>query len=300
MIPTTSPTPPPLEIRDDSSVSVVIPALDEGDHVETVVRAVDETMAGTGWTYEIVVVDDGSSDGTSGAAREAGARVVRNPRTLGYGAALKRGIDEARGSWLLIIDADGTYPAEAIPSLLSRTEESHMVVGARRGDDLHVSWTRRPAKWFLRRLASYLAGVPIDDLNSGLRLIRTDLVERYRHLLPNGFSFTTTITLAAACHGHPVVYVPIDYRKRLGDSKLRPWHAWDLLTLVPRTIVFFNPWRVFGPLGAVAALGGLVKFAWDLTRWNLSETAVLAFLGALVIWSVGLLADQNSRIVSRR
>jgi hypothetical protein len=159
---------------------------------------------------------------------------------------------------------------------------------------------RRPAKWFLRKLASYLAGRSLPDLNSGLRLIRRDLVRRYEHLLPQGFSFTTTITLAAACNGHPVQYVPIDYRARLGQSKIRAWHAYDFTLLILRTIVFFNPLKVFIPLGTVLALGGLAKFVYDLTRNNLSESAVLAFLGALIIWTVGLLADQNARIATHR
>ena len=111
---------------------------------------------------------------------------------------------------------------------------------------------------------------------------------------------SVTITLAAACNGHPVEYVPIDYRVRLGQSKIRPWHAYDFTLLILRTIVFFNPLKVFIPLGTVLALGGLAKFIYDVTRNNLSESAVLAFLGALIIWTVGLLADQNARIATHR
>ena len=130
--------------------------------------------------------------------------------------------------------------------------------------------------------------------------MRRGLVERYAHLLPEGFSFTTTITLAAACNGHAVEYVPIDYHARLGASKIRPRHAYDFMLLILRTIVFFNPLKVFIPLGGLLAVAGLGKFAYDVTRDNLSESAVLALLGALIVWAVGLLADQNARLAVRR
>jgi hypothetical protein len=137
-------------------------------------------------------------------------------------------------------------------------------------------------------------------LNSGLRLMRKELVQRYVHLLPDGFSFTTTITLACACNGHAFDFVTIDYKPRLGDSKIRPRHAFDFLILILRTIVLFNPLRFFLPLGAVLAAAGLLKFAYDCFRDNLSESAVLALLGALIVWCVGLLADQNARMAMRR
>jgi hypothetical protein len=159
---------------------------------------------------------------------------------------------------------------------------------------------RRPAKWFLRRLAAYLSGHSIPDLNSGLRLMRKDLIQRYEHLLPAGFSFTTTITLSAACNQHPMEFVPIDYYKRLGNSKIHPWHAYEFLILILRTVVLFNPLKIFIPLGALMAVLGVAKFCYDLTRGNLSESAVLSLLGALIIWCVGLLADQSSRIAMHR
>jgi glycosyltransferase involved in cell wall biosynthesis len=280
----------------ERAVSVVIPALNEADHVAAEIEAVTRALSGGGWRFEVIVVDDGSDDGTAEQAAGAGARVLRHPRNLGYGAALKRGISAASYDWILITDADGTYPAESIPDLLAKGSEADMVVGARTGEAVRVPLARRPAKWFLRTLASYLAGQKLPDLNSGLRLMRKSLVDRYAHLLPSGFSFTTTITLAATCNDHLVAYVPINYRKRLGDSKIRPWHAYDFTLLILRTIVFFNPLKVFIPLGAVLALSGVAKFLYDITRNNLSESAVLAFLGALIVWTVGLLADQNARI----
>src|SRR5690606_38954768 len=283
-----------------NAVSVVIPAYNEAAHLAAEVRAVEAVMRETGWDFEIIVVDDGSSDGTAEEGIRAGARVLRHKRNRGYGAALKRGIAAARFDWILITDADGTYPASAIPALLDAAAESDMVVGARTGESVKIPLARRPAKAFLRVLASYLAGQKLPDLNSGLRLMRRDLVERYVHLLPSGFSFTTTITLASACNDHQVTYVPIDYRARLGESKIRPWRAYEFTLLILRTIVFFNLLKAFIPLGALFMLVGLAKFAYDVLLRNLSEGAVFSMLRALIVWAVGLLADQNARIAMNR
>lgn len=286
--------------RLERAVTVVIPAYNEGPHVAQQIRDVDRVMRGTGWTYEIVVVDDGSTDATAQEADATGVRVLQRVRNRGYGAALKLGVQRAAHPYILITDADGTYPVEAIPELLQRTERNAMVVGARTGRTVQVPLIRRPAKAFIRWLASYLSGEPIPDLNSGLRVMRRDLVERYAHLLPDGFSFTTTITLASISNGHPVEYVPIDYRARLGTSKIRARHAYDFTLLVLRVIIYFNPLKVFIPAGALLALAGLAKLGYDIYRDNLSESAVLALLGALIVWAVGLLADQNARMAVRR
>jgi len=283
-----------------NAVSIVIPAFNEGKHVADEVRAVREVMKRTGWEFEIIVVDDGSADDTAVNAAATGVRVIRHPRNRGYGASLKRGIAAAAHDWILITDADGTYPAEAIPQLLARAADNDMVVGARTGANVAIPIERRPAKWFLRKLASYLAGQELPDLNSGLRLMRKDLVQRYVYLLPSGFSFTTTITLATACNEHSVEYVPIDYLKRLGSSTIRPRHAYDFTLLILRVIVFFNPLKIFIPLGGFLFLLGLGKFMYDLVKENLSESAIFFLLAALIIWCVGLLADQNAKVASRR
>lgn len=281
-------------------VSVVIPAYNEGEHIAPGLEQVRSAFAETDWEFEIIVVDDGSVDDTAGVAAATGVRVVQHRRNRGYGAALKTGIATARYQWILITDADGTYPAESIPTLLARAHENDMVVGARIGSKVNIPLIRRPPKWFLRKLAGYLAGRRLPDLNSGLRLMRKDLIERYKHLLPSGFSFTTTITLAAACNDHDFEYVSIDYHARLGQSKIRPWHAYEFTLLILRTIVFFNPLKVFIPLGAVLMLAGLAKFGYDVTQNNLSESAIFAMLTAMLFWAVGLLADQNSRIAMSR
>jgi hypothetical protein len=171
-----------------------------------------------------------------------------------------------------------------------------MVVGARIGQNVNIPLQRRPAKWVLAKLSGYLAEQPIPDLNSGLRVLKRDLVRKYEHLLPDGFSFTTTITLALLCNHYRVHYHTINYAKRVGASKIRPAHAYQFLMLILRTVVYFNPLRVFLPLGLVFFLAGIAKFIYDIFLWNLSESAVMGILSGVIIWCVGLLADQISKI----
>jgi glycosyltransferase involved in cell wall biosynthesis len=276
-------------------VSIVIPANNEEHGIGPQIEKIQAVMRAADWPYDLIVVDDGSTDGTAEVVSRHQVRLVRLPRNRGYGAALKAGIAVAQNEWILIIDADGTYPAEAIPEILRRMSDNDMVVAARIGDKVQIPAVRRPAKWLLGRLASYLAEQPIPDLNSGLRAFRKSLARQFEHLLPSGFSFTTTITMALLCTDRQVAYIPINYDKRVGESKIRPVHAYDFLLLILRTAVYFNPLRVFLPMGALFFFVGLAKTIYDIFLWNLSESAVMLILTAVLLWSVGLLADQNAR-----
>jgi glycosyltransferase involved in cell wall biosynthesis len=273
-----------------------MPAYNEEDGVGAQIEAIRKVMEDHGIEHEIVVVDDGSADDTADKAYEAGARVLQHPRNRGYGASLKTGIRAALYETIAIIDADGTYPAEALPAMLEKARTYDMVVGARTGENVSVPLSRRPAKWFLRKLASYVAKYRIPDLNSGLRVMKKGIVERFDFILPSGFSFTTTITLSLLCNDYLVYYHPIDYHQRVGRSKIRPVDAYHFLLLILRTIVFFNPLRVFLPLGTVLFVTGLGKLIYDIFLDNLSETAVLGLLGGFIIWTIGLLSDQIARI----
>lgn len=277
-------------------VTIVIPAFNEEGAIAAEISHIHDVMRNTPYRYAIVVVDDGSTDDTAKIAETKACTVLRQPRNRGYGASLKRGFYEAATDLVIITDADGTYPAEEMPKLLAEANKYDMVVGARTGAEVHIPALRRPAKWFLRRLASYLAGFSIPDLNSGLRVIRRQHVKRFAHILPAGFSFTTTITLALLCNDMTIGYVPINYKKRIGSSKIRPAHAYHFLLLILRVTVLFNPLKVFLPIGLVLFVSGLAKFGYDITQANLSESAVMGILGAVIIWSLGLLADQNSRL----
>lgn len=280
--------------------SVVIPAYDEESGIADSLRELHRSLESCGRPFEVIVVDDGSHDATAAIARREGVTVISHSVNRGYGAALKTGIRRARYDTIVITDADGTYPSAAIPKLVERLDDSfEMAVGARIGDNVAIPWARRPAKWLLRHLASYLVGQPIPDLNSGLRAMKRSLVQRYEHLLPSGFSFTTTITLAALSRDHLVHYESIDYRPRQGSSKIRPAHAFDFLLLILRTMVYFNPLKIFLPLGGFFFVVGLGKFAFDLTVGNLSESAIFALLTASLVWAVGLISDQISRVALR-
>jgi len=277
-------------------LAVIVPAYNEIAGIERTLALVHSVLAGFDRSSEVIVVDDGSADGTGAAAAACGARVIAHEYNRGYGAALKTGILNSRARAIAIIDADSTYPADAIPRLYTRLGQADMAVGARQLTSKGVAWIRRPGKWMLNRFASYLVGRPIPDLNSGLRIMKRDALLRYLHLLPSGFSFTSTITMALMANGHSVAYEPIDYSRRAGRSKIRASHFASFMLLVVRAIVLFNPLKVFLPLGAVLFLLGVVKFIQDIFLMNLSETAVMAFLSAIVVWAVGLLADMMARL----
>ena len=282
-----------------SELAVILPAFNEIGGIEETLARVREVLAGLGCSSEIIVVDDGSTDGTGDKARALGVEVLVHSYNRGYGAALKTGILATTAPLVMIMDADCTYPPDAIPRLLSKAPKADMVVGARALTSDGVVWIRRPAKWLLNRLASYLVGRQIPDLNSGQRIMKRSTILRYMHLCPEGFSFTSTITLALMSNGHAVLWEPIEYGQRKGDSKIRPSHFASFVLLVVRAIVLFNPLKVFLPLGAVLFLIGVGKLVQDIVRQNLSETAVMAFLAAIVVWSVGLLADMMARLQVR-
>ncbi|MGH8548134.1 MAG: glycosyltransferase family 2 protein [Methylococcales bacterium] len=288
-----------LQETDYKAISIVIPAFNEENGIAVGIRTIRSALVQTSIEYEIIVVDDGSQDDTAERAKKEQVTLVSLPENQGYGAALKAGIDKSRYDIIVITDADGSYPAEAIPGLVNDLDGYEMVVGARVGNNVAIPTIRQPAKWLLGRLASYLAGRNIPDLNSGLRIMRKPLIMRFKHLLPPGFSFTTTITLAALCSGALVKYTPIDYFARIGESKIRAHHAAEFLLLIIRTIIYFNPLKIFLPLGGFFFLGGLGKFSFDLWLGNFSETALFGFLGAAILWAVGLLSDQMTKIALR-
>lgn len=277
-------------------LSIIVPAFNEEKAIGATVSALGAMLAESRIDGEILVVDDGSKDATGAAARAAGARVLRLEENRGYGAALKAGIGDSRSRFVAIVDADGTYPCGKIADMLEICREADMVVGDRGAAMTNVPWVRRPPKWILNTLANLLARRRIPDLNSGLRVFKRASLERFVPLLPDGFSFTTTITLSMMCSNLRVVYTPIAYQKRVGKSSMRPTAFFTFILLVLRIIVFFQPLRVFMPLGAILFLLGMAKVAYDFTKMNLSESAIFALLAALVIWSLGLVADMISRL----
>lgn len=283
-----------------NAVSIVIPAFNEESGIPSVIAELRRTLSEYPASVEIVVVDDGSTDQTARAAVQAGARVMRHRSNRGYGAALKTGIAAASYDVVIIIDADGTYPASVIPSLLEELERADMVVGSRVNAGVKIPLIRRPAKWVLNQLANYLTNARIPDLNSGLRAFRRDIVMQYFPLLPDQFSWTTTITLAMHCDHYAVAYMPIDYRARKGRSKIVPWDAGSFLILILRTSMLFKPLRIFLPIVIVFAAYGIIKMAIDLTHQpNVSASAVLAMICALLVLLIGMLGDVISTRLGR-
>lgn len=277
-------------------LSIVIPAYNEINAIKSGIEELQAMIAKHKLDAEIVVVDDGSSDGTYEKALETGVRVIRVDQNMGYGHSLKTGIRQTNSDYVAITDADGTYPAERLPEMLDICRNGDMVVGNRGEAMRNVPLVRKPAKWVLNKLANILAQRRIPDLNSGLRVFRRISIEKFLGLMPNGFSFSTTSTLCMICSDLQVTYVPITYGKRIGQSKIRPTDFFRFMLLVVRIIVLFHPLRVFLPVGAILFVMGMAKATYDLFLFNLSESAIFALLAALVIWSLGLIADMISRL----
>lgn len=278
---------------DLEGVSIVIPAFNEEEAIGEVVGELSEICSSEGVDFEIIVVDDGSTDQTSEALQTKPVRVLKHPENRGYGASIKTGVLSARYPWILIMDADGTYPVREIPKLLRNVEDYDMVVGARMGNDVSIPLVRLPAKWLLNKLANYMAQTKIPDINSGFRIFRKSSFLRFLTIYPAGFSLTTTITLALLCNHHPVKYVPIDYYKRKGQSKIRPFRdTYNFFLLVIRTIMYFDPLRVFLPLSFFMLLFGLGYAGYEMIHYhNITTAASLILFAGAQTAILGLLAD---------
>lgn len=274
-------------------VSAVIPAYNEAGAIAGVVKDVREALEGAGYSYEILVVDDGSSDDTALRAEQAGARVVRHKENRGSGASRKTGTLASRGEWILMIDADGTYPARAIPEILAPLEEFSQVIGARVVEKGTHKWLRTFAKEVIRRLAVFLVGKAIPDLNSGLRAFRKREMLPFLHLVPDGFSCVSSMTLAFLTNGLPVAFVPVEYFSRIGKSKFHPVKdTYKYLLTVIRIVTYFAPLKVFMPL-CLGLLGlGILKGLADLIfTGSLQESDIIVVLTAVMVGAIGILAD---------
>jgi glycosyltransferase involved in cell wall biosynthesis len=272
---------PSAPTTDLDGVSIVIPAYNEQQCVAQVVDEIIEVCSRQNIDFEIIVVDDGSDDNTAAALKDKPVHLIRHPENRGYGASIKTGVLSARFPWILITDADGTYPIAQIPLLLTNIEQYDMVVGARVGSNVNIPLIRRPAKWILNLLANYMAQTKIPDINSGFRMFRKSSFLRFINYCPSGFSLTTTITLALLCNNHPVKYVPVDYYKRKGRSKIRPFRdTYNFFLLVIRTIMYFDPLRIFVPIALLLLLSGLIFTAFEIYRFKNITTAAAIFLFA--------------------
>ena len=283
---------------EQSGLTVVIPVFNEEQAIEGTLHRVINVLREFGWQYEVIVVNDGSTDRTATLLRHALARgdvrIVEHPRNLGYGAALKTGVRYARYPWIAIVDADGTYPLEQIPHLGKFVRDADMVVGARFGAQVQPRGVRGIARNLLRGFAQWLTHRKIPDLNSGLRIFRREVAERFLRILPDGFSFTSTITLAMLTQGYRVHFEPIRYYQRIGRSKIRPVRdTLNFVRLIVRTSIYFAPLRVFMPAALVFFIVFLSMLSWDVfVSRNLTEHTLMFLTAAAQLGFFALLADM--------
>lgn len=281
-------------------ISLIIPVYNEEKGVEKVL----DDLKILGSSYEIIVVDDGSEDRTSEIlGNYPDITLLKHDHNAGYGSALKTGIKYATSDLIVITDADSTYPNEVIPQLVEITRDGNldMVVGARIGQTVKIPVIRRPAKWCINKLANYLCGTKIPDLNSGLRVMKKEILEKYNRFLPDGFSFTTTITLAMITNGHSVKYIPIDYLKRKGKSKIRPIKdTLNFIQLIVRTAMYFNPLKVFIPLSLLLMAFAFTTLigSWLVLGKVMDVTFGIIMMTSFLVLAIGMLADLIDKRIS--
>jgi glycosyltransferase involved in cell wall biosynthesis len=281
-------------------VTVLLPAYNEEAAIGRVLAEIIDVLSEEPLTFEIVVVDDASTDRTAALAEQFAAdcwqcpvRVIRCPENRGAGAARKVGVRAARGEIVVMLDADGSYPAESIPELLRYFPAYDQVNGARTSEQGTLPWLRRPAKWFIRRLACYLTGCQIPDLNTGLKAFKRDCMLPWLWVVPNGFSCVTTMTLAFLTNGHAVKYVPTPYRPRIGRSKFHPLKdTWAYLGTVLRMVLYFRPLTIFLPLSGLMLLAGIAKSVYSFAdTGSMQESDIVVLVAGFMTCMLGLLAE---------
>ena len=277
------------------SFSVIVPAFNEEKAIKDILNKLKDSLMSNQIEHEITVVDDASIDNTANIVETVkDVILLRHPHNMGYGAAIKTGVTRAKYNYIAIIDADGTYPAVELINLIRQLDDKDMIVGARTGDIVRVPLVRKPAKWILGKLANYLTGTRIKDLNSGMRIMKKEVIEKFLNILPDGFSFTTTITLAMLTNDYTVKYVPINYYERKGKSKIRPFKdTLNFIQLIVRTVMFFEPLKIFIPMSIVMFLASLLVLilSYLLTGRVMDVTVVILFVSGVQLFAIGLIAD---------
>ena len=279
-------------------VSVVLAAFNEAHCIQQELNIVCDALDASSFTYEVLVIDDGSSDETAqlvNAYDHEAVRLIRHRHNQGSGAARKTGTLAARGQYVVWSDVDLTYPNDRIPDLVQHliNVDADQVVGARDSERGTMKVLRVPAKLFIRKLACFLTGTHIPDLNSGLRVFRLAVGLRYIDLLPKGFSCVTTITLAFLCNGHSVEYIPIRYAKRAGQSKFHPLKdTYRYITQVARMVTYFEPLKVFLPMSIGLVALGAVSSGINVWRsGTMQEMDLVIGLAGFLLGALGLIAD---------
>jgi glycosyltransferase involved in cell wall biosynthesis len=296
----------PPEVEEELDVSVVLPVFNEAGHVREEIDRIRAALDASPYSYEIIAVDDGSTDGSSELLRQIdGIHLIQFAQNRGSGSARKAGTRAARGRVVVWTDVDMTHPNHEIPELVKELDGWDQVVGARTSEQgtQGVKALRVPAKWFIRRLAQYLMEREIPDLNSGFRAFRRDVALQYLHLLPAGFSCVTTITMSFMANGYSVKYVPIEYSPRAGTSKFH-WYkdTRRYLNQVVRMMLSYNPLRVFLPVGfTLLAVGtGKLAYDWNQNHFHVTPNTVILLFAAFQVFAIGLIADLIVRVSKPR
>ncbi|MFZ1986545.1 MAG: glycosyltransferase family 2 protein [Desulfatitalea sp.] len=274
--------------------SVIIPAYNEAGTVQALIKAVHAAQP----LAQIIVTDDGSNDHEGDLAAATGAHIIRHPYNIGNGAAVKTGIRAAKGDVLIFMDADGQHDPADIPRLLEHMDRYDMVVGARTSGQ-QASWARGVMNRLYNRLASYVTGFPIKDLTSGFRAVRAGVARDLVPLLPNGYSWPTTMTLVLLRSGFSVKYVPINARARQhGRSRIRPVRdGVRFFIIILKICTLYSPFRIFLPVSATMFLLGLVNYAYTyFAAGRFTNMSALMFTSAVIIFMMGLISEQISQI----
>lgn len=277
--------------------SIIIPVFNEEKAIESTVSEIKATLHSK-YIYEIVLVNDGSTDGTGTVLKKIkgeNIRIIEHKVNRGYGATLKTGIAHAKHDWFVITDSDGTYPIESIPSLIESSAGYDMVIGARTGLKVSDTLPRKIGRGIVRTFASYIARYKIKDINSGLRLFSRSLAKQFWHLYPEGFSFTSTITVGAHMKKYAVKYVPIDYKKRTGSSSINPLKDFTgFMSLIFRLAVYFNPLRVFVPLALFVFIAAFLVLIIGITQFDtvLDASVAILLITSIQILLFGFVADM--------
>jgi glycosyltransferase involved in cell wall biosynthesis len=280
---------------DQCDVSVVLPIYNEKGHLRAEIDRIREALTASRYSFEIIVVDDGSNDGSeTELASIPGIALITHRRNQGSGAARRTGTTAARGRVVVWTDVDMTYPNNLIPELVDAMDGYDHIVGWRQTEEGTHKLLRTPAKWIIRKLASYLSETDIKDLNSGLRAFRRDVAMQYVHELPKGFSCVTTLTMSFLGNGYSIAFFPIEYFPRAGRSKfhwLRDTRRYILQVI--RMTLSYNPLKVFLPIGLLLLAAGFIKLGYDWSNrdFRLAANTLLVFFAALQVITVGLLAD---------
>lgn len=280
----------------EKGLSVIVPAFNEEDGILQTLNNLKKALSDADFSSEIIVVNDGSTDGTKRQIEhvQPGIKLIDHAENAGYGASIISGVEEATYDFICIIDSDGTYPPNAIPNLFKEFPDCDMAVGARIGKKIHIPFVRKPAKFLLNVLANYITRKKIPDLNSGLRIFRKTFIDKFRRLFPSGFSFTTTLTVLLLCNNYRVKFIPIEYYKRSGKSKIAPVKdTLNFFLLILKMTTYFRPLRFFIPLSAALFMVGFIKLINDIIRYHfhIGGNTILILIFAVQFFVLGLLAD---------